>query len=166
MAAGIQPIIVTSRAPCWNAAQVTPIPITMPGRPQSRPRRAYRRGSAACALGHHGYVEASPQLCSQIGATSSAVRFNVAWALCSMGRGGWERMSGSKEIAQKALLTLTSDEDEEVRDWAVFGLRQGVHDTPEVRARFWESIEDECPEVRGEAVSGLANLAIAPSCLG
>lgn len=114
------------------------------------------RGSAACALGHHGYVEASQLLCGQIGAASSQLRFDVAWALSSFGDWCWERMPGSKEMAQKALLTLTYDEDEKVRDWAVFGLHQGDNDTPEVRARFWEAIEDDCPAVRGEAVSGLA----------
>jgi HEAT repeat protein len=114
------------------------------------------RGSAACALGHHDAVEATPLLCQLVAASSSAARFNFAWALGSFGEASWDRMPHYKELAQGALLTLTHDEDEEVRDWAVFGLHQGDHDTPAVRARFWESLNDDNPDVRGEAASGLA----------
>jgi hypothetical protein len=54
------------------------------------------------------------------------------------------------------LLALARDSDEDVRDWAVFGLHQGYHDTPEVRACFWRALDDPNPDVRGEAAEGLA----------
>jgi hypothetical protein len=48
------------------------------------------------------------------------------------------------------------DEDEEVRDWATFGIHQGSHDTPTVRARLFQALDDPCADVRGEAAVGLA----------
>lgn len=48
------------------------------------------------------------------------------------------------------------DPDEEVRDWATFGIHQGEHDTPETRARLWRALDDPNVDVRGEAAAGLA----------
>ena len=46
------------------------------------------------------------------------------------------------------------DEDEDVRDWATFSIHQGGHDTPEVRARLWEALDDPFSNVRAEAAFG------------
>lgn len=111
------------------------------------------RASAACALGHLDAVEATPLLCLLAVSDSVEARFDAAWALGSF---YWDRSLQFKAMAESALLALTHDSDEEVRDWAVFGLHQGDHDTPQVRTRFWAALDDPYPEVRGEAASGLA----------
>ncbi len=113
------------------------------------------RGWAAIALGHHDAEEATPLLCLLAAAFSPDARFDAAWALGSFGEGCWERSPQFKVMAETALLALTHDEDEDVRDWAVFGLHLGDHNTPEVLSRFWEALDDGCAEVRGEAAAGL-----------
>ena len=44
--------------------------------------------------------------------------------------------------AHGALIALSADSDAEARDWATFGIHQGSHDTPEVRARLWQALDD------------------------
>lgn len=59
--------------------------------------------------------------------------------------------------AVDALLKLARDPDDDVRDWATFGLGS-LHDidTPEVRQCMWENLQDRDADVRAEAVAGLA----------
>lgn len=55
------------------------------------------------------------------------------------------------------LITLSADADEEVRDWATFGLGQLIPtDTPAIRAALHARLDDPCAEIRGEAIEGLA----------
>jgi HEAT repeat protein len=127
------------------------------------------RGSAACAVGHLDAEEATPLLCRLVIASTAEVRFQAAWALGSFGEGSWERTPHFKELAQGALLMLTHDVDDEIRDWAVFGLHQGDHNTPQVLARFWEALEDMNLDVRGEAAAGLAKFgdrSLIPRLIG
>jgi HEAT repeat protein len=54
------------------------------------------------------------------------------------------------------LLKLTSDEDEDVRNWAVFGLGvRGDADSPEIREALLRGLNDTNEEVREEAAVGL-----------
>jgi HEAT repeat protein len=57
---------------------------------------------------------------------------------------------------RSTLLRLMDDEDDDVRDWATFGIHQGGHDTPATRARLWQALDDPHFVVRGEAAAGLA----------
>jgi len=55
------------------------------------------------------------------------------------------------------LIELTKDEDEDVRNWATFGLGTLVDsDTAELRAALLERVIDPHDETRGEALVGLA----------
>jgi HEAT repeat protein len=54
------------------------------------------------------------------------------------------------------LLKLTSDPDEEIRDWAVFGLGVlGNADSPEIREALLRCLTDANENVREEAAVGL-----------
>ena len=49
------------------------------------------------------------------------------------------------------------DADEDVRDWATFGLGvQGDLDSDEIRDALWQRISDPSPDVREECLVGLA----------
>jgi HEAT repeat protein len=75
------------------------------------------------------------------------VRFGVAFAL-----GG-----RTEPEAIAALIWLTDDEEDEVRDWATFGLgRIGGCDTPEIRYAFRQRLDDVDKDTRVEAICGLA----------
>lgn len=63
--------------------------------------------------------------------------------------------------AIKALIELSADSDEDVRNWATFGLGSQIEtDTEEIRnalfARTGEKGSEVCGEIRGEALVGLA----------
>ena len=59
--------------------------------------------------------------------------------------------------AIEALTELSRDEDEEVRNWATFGLGSLIDaDTPAIRAALWDRIDDDYEEARSEALTGLA----------
>jgi HEAT repeat protein len=72
-------------------------------------------------------------------------------------------------VVVDALIRLSSDTDRDVRDWATFTLaRQFESDSPSLRAALHERLTDSDPEVRGEALLGLARRgesAIAPMIL-
>ena len=55
------------------------------------------------------------------------------------------------------MLKLTADTDEDVRDWAAFGIGVlGDIDSPEVRDALAACLQDANEEVREEAMVGLA----------
>jgi HEAT repeat protein len=114
------------------------------------------RASAACALGRPTHASTIPALVRAASDPSWEVRWGVATALGSFSSysDAWNQTDAS-EIAA-ALLRLMDDADEDVRDWATFGIHQGNHDTPETRARLWKALDDPNPDVRGEAAEGLA----------
>jgi HEAT repeat protein len=61
------------------------------------------------------------------------------------------------QSAVQALIDLSHDEDEAIRDWATFGLGTQIElDTPEVREALYERLFDEHDTTRGEAMVGLA----------
>lgn len=115
------------------------------------------RADAAFALGHIGDAQSLPALINSASDTSEDVRYGVAFALGSFHEDHWEKYGEQdKPATRAALLRLMDDEDEDVRDWATFGIHQGQHDTPEARARLWRALDDPNPDVRGEAAEGLA----------
>lgn len=57
----------------------------------------------------------------------------------------------------RALITLTRDQDPEVRNWATFTLGcQAKVDSPAIRAVLWERTTDENADAREEGIRGLA----------
>lgn len=55
-------------------------------------------------------------------------------------------------------MQLAGDSDEDVRDWATFGLTQmPAWDTPAIRERLRQNTRDTCANVREEALCALAN---------
>lgn len=118
------------------------------------------RASAAAALGHQRIPSTIPELCRAALDPSEQIRFDVAAALGSFGGWIWEDPEAAPYQDQvcQTLLRLMDDPDDDVRDWATFGMHQGGHDTPEVRARFWKALDDPNLDVRGEAAEGLALL--------
>jgi HEAT repeat protein len=116
------------------------------------------RAGAASALGFQKVPASLPALCVAALHPSAEVRYAVAQALGSFYEEGWDDPEAAPHRAEvmHALLRLMDDEDEDVRDWATFGIHQGGHDTPEVRARLWKALDDPHADVRGEAACGLA----------
>ena len=75
------------------------------------------------------------------------VRFSVACGL----------LGYAEPTAVDALLELSVDADDEVRDWATFGIGSQIDlDTPEIRAALFARLEDANPDVQSEALVGLA----------
>lgn len=104
-------------------------------------------GSMAVAFGHLEDERAVPLLVSWARHESAAVRADVAWGL-----GGFE-----PPVATDALIQLSSDGSTEVRDFATFGL--GVlsdRNDEKARSALVARLHDEDPQVRAEALHGLA----------
>jgi HEAT repeat protein len=118
------------------------------------------RAAAASALGHQRLPSTIPALCRAALDSSEEIRFGVTFALSSFYSSSWEDAETAvyRDQVCQTLLRLMDDPDDDVRDWATFGMHQGGHDTPEVRARFWKALDDPNPDVRGEASEGLALL--------
>jgi len=108
------------------------------------------------ALGHLGDPRAIPALLELQGHPASGVRFGVVFGLC-----GHENSD-----AIEGLIALSSDSDEDVRDWATFGIAQQITtDTPAIRAALHARLDDPFYEARNEAIEGLAargDLSVLP----
>jgi HEAT repeat protein len=67
-------------------------------------------------------------------------------------------LSGHNDPAAiRALIDLSTDIDEEIRDWAAFGLGSLIDtDTPEIRDALWARVSDFYEDARAEALVGLA----------
>jgi HEAT repeat protein len=118
------------------------------------------RAAAAYALSFHKVRSAAPALCRAASDPSCEVRYSVAIALRTLRVAEWEDEKGRSLRGEvtAALLRLMDDEDDDVRDWATFGLSKEGHDTPQVRARLWKALDDPYAGVRGGAARGLAEL--------
>ena len=104
--------------------------------------------SAICALGHLDNESAIPLILRHQNHPDRDVRLAVSVALGSF-------PNDPQSIG--GLLTLTSDPDAEVRDWAVFGLGvQGDVDSPKIREALFRCLNDANVDVREEALVGLA----------
>ena len=104
--------------------------------------------SAVHALGHIGDPRAIPLLVRYSTHPKAEIRFAVACACGSF--------ANEPQIVP-ILLELMRDPDEDVRDWATFGLGSlGTTDTPEIRDAFAERLKDSFADVVDEALAGLA----------
>ncbi|MGW6692099.1 HEAT repeat domain-containing protein [Streptomyces sp. NPDC054961] len=107
--------------------------------------------SLARAIGGTGEARAVPVLVALAGHPDAGVRQEVASSFTGV-------LTGRADGADvRALLTLTRDEDPEVRNWATFTLGfQAEADGPEIRAALWERTTDDHADVREEGIRGLA----------
>jgi len=104
-------------------------------------------GSICTALGHLHHPGAVEPLLRWKRYPDSVIRWRVAMALC-----GHEEPD-----AIEALIELSTDPDEDVRDWATFGLgTQTDLDTPRLREALCARLNDPNPITRAEAFVGLA----------
>ncbi len=64
------------------------------------------------------------------------------------------------DLAVKTLITLSQDSDDDIRNWATFGLYNGLEQQPyirdDIREAFFANINDAHEETRYEALEGLA----------
>jgi HEAT repeat protein len=105
--------------------------------------------AAIHALGHIGNPLALPLVIQNCSHEDANVRFAVACALGNF---------ADHPIAVQALIVLMDDRDDDVRDWATFGLGVlGHSDSPEIRVALLKRTNDPNPDVRGEALAALAN---------
>jgi len=103
--------------------------------------------AVAVALGHLRDARAVPELVKLKGHPSEEVRFGVVHGLA-----GHELPE-----ALSALIDLSDDSSEDVRNWATFELGSMTEvDTPELREALLRRLTDANAEVRGEALVGLA----------
>ena len=77
------------------------------------------------------------------------IRENVAYALGII--------SDDSPKVIKTLIQLSTDKNNDVRNWAVFGLgSQTKKDSPEIRQALVNKLREKDSEIRGEAIVGLA----------
>lgn len=107
--------------------------------------------SIARALGSARDHRGLATLMSLVGHPDGDVRYQVALALPSCQEGG------DAAVLAGALMTLMEDSDEQIRDWATFGLgSQTDIDGDEVREALLGRMDDAFPDAREEAILGLA----------
>lgn len=103
--------------------------------------------SIGVALGHLNDPRAIEPLARLKNHPDENVRFGVIFGL--------KRHEQTSAI--NTLIELSCDTDRDVRDYATFGLGSLIHlDTLEIREALLARVNDEDPEVRGEALLGLA----------
>ncbi len=103
--------------------------------------------AALIALGHLHKEACIPAVVRFANHPDSIIRYSVTHAMAGL----------DDERAIVTLITLTTDADEVVRDWATFALgTQTDWDGPELRAALWARLSDSDNIVRGEALKGLA----------
>jgi len=99
------------------------------------------------ALGHLDNPVAVPLIASFSSRPSAEVRFDVAFALGCF---------PNHPLSAETLLRLTQDMDDDVRDWATFGLGVlGNTDSEEIREALVRRLSDSDEDVREEAMVGL-----------
>jgi HEAT repeat protein len=103
--------------------------------------------AAIFGLGHRPVADALPALLAHANHPDSRIRFALARALGSY----------VEPQSTAALMRLASDRDDDVRDWATFGIG-ALRDTDDdaIRSLLWTNAHDPDRDVRGEAVVGLA----------
>ena len=103
--------------------------------------------AVAIALGHIRDPEAIPHLIKHKNHSDDRVRYGVVHGL----------LTCEDQRAVAALIELSQDADDDVRNWATFGLGTQIErDTPAVREALFARIRDPHDETRGEALVGLA----------
>jgi HEAT repeat protein len=103
--------------------------------------------SAGIALSHCADPRAIPHLIRLKNHPNVAIRYGVIFGL----------LTQDDPAAIAALIELSADDDTHNRDWATFALGTQIDaDTPELRSALLARLDDSDPEVRGEAMIGLA----------
>ena len=103
--------------------------------------------AAVSGMGHRPHPDGLSHLLQLSTHPSAGLRWDVAIALAKY----------EEPDAIDALLRLATDPDDDVRDWATFGLGSiQTADTPAIRALLWKNLHDADSDVRGEALVGLA----------
>ena len=104
--------------------------------------------AAIVKLGNKDDLESHDQIVAFARHPDALVRNAVAVSLPAV---------GLDEVALAALRELSRDDDEDVRDWATFGLgKQYEGDDPETREALLARVEDPHYDTRCEAIWGLA----------
>lgn len=107
--------------------------------------------SAIAALGHLDNVAAVPLIARFASHSDSEVRFDVAFALGCF---------PDEPLSVATLQRLMTDPNDDVRDWATFGLGVlGSIDSDQVRDSLAHNLLDSDSDVLEEALSGLAKRA-------
>ncbi len=110
------------------------------------------QASALYGLGHYRVESCLPTMLDFVSHPEARIRHGLSFAL-----GGYQQMD-----AAAGLLRLMVDSDEEVRNWATFGLGSLCElDSPEIRAGLLLAARESNPEIRGEALVGLAQRRVA-----
>jgi HEAT repeats len=103
--------------------------------------------SAIFALGHRASPRAIEPVLEFVDHRSSDFRYAAVHGL----------MPHDSPIVVEALAKLSWDNDRDVRDWATFALGSQLEsDSPTIRKALHDRLNDADPEVRGEALVGLA----------
>jgi HEAT repeat protein len=101
------------------------------------------------SLGHIGDLRAVPIITRYRSHPDPNVRFAVACACGSI---------TNEQLSVDTLLELMRDEDDDVRDWATFGLGTcSKADNPQIRDALFRALSDSCEDASAEALVGLAN---------
>lgn len=116
------------------------------------------RQAAALGLGELGRVRGFKAIIEEIESPDRRMRSTVAWAL---GR-------GDSPTTARALIQLSSDEDGEVREWALFGLQFHTRPRKAIIAACRARLDDAFRPARYEAIRTLVThrAAEAPAILG
>ncbi|MFI6283720.1 ankyrin repeat domain-containing protein [Streptomyces sp. NPDC051018] len=101
------------------------------------------------ALGHHGDPAALPEILRHAGHPQARVRLQVAQALFGL-------VPGDHTEGVGALIALSRDGDERIRDWATTALAVLDTDAPGVREALADRLDDRDTTTAAEAVAGLA----------
>jgi len=135
---------------CYEALPIDRVPALNRLRSLLHDPEASVRSSAAASFGHFPSDLWSPSDVIPFAEDSAEeVRFSVAFAL-----GG--TCCDRSDAAVQALLRLMEDPDDDVRDWATFGLGISDADSPLVRDALAKRLDDPRLDTRCEAIVGLA----------
>ncbi|WP_093801334.1 ankyrin repeat domain-containing protein [Streptomyces sp. Wb2n-11] len=105
--------------------------------------------AAVLALGHHGDPAALPEILRHADHPDAEVRHRVALSLLGLVPAGHQE-------GVAALVALSRDPDDEVRDWATLALAGSDADTPEIRDALADRLGDHDADTAAEAARGLA----------
>jgi HEAT repeat protein len=102
---------------------------------------------ALYALGHRDSAAATADVLPHTRHASEEIRYAATFAL----------LTQDSPEAVAAMLKLSEDEDDEIRNWATGGLGSQIDvDTPEIRSALRARLGELDDEIRGEALLGLA----------
>ncbi len=108
--------------------------------------------TAITNLGHRNDARAVKAMLPFAKSANAAIRYALAIALGRMARD-----EATATLVAETLTALTYDDDEDTRNWAMFGLgRESDVDSTAIRAALAAGTKDPNHEIRGEALVGLA----------